>query len=359
MAKSRSPLLTMAQDTPTDYWSDTCNTDHLGYALDHGATGATTNPTIVHAVLQQQLPLWKNRIVEAVQEMDAATEIDIAWKLVEEVALAGAALLKPVYDAHKGKKGRIAAQVDPRNFRNPDAMVQQARHFQDVVENLTVKFPATEAGMAAIEEATYHGISITATVSFTVAQVIAAADAVERGLDRRLAEGKPIDQMSPNCVIMVGRVDDWLKVVANKQDIIVEPDCLEWAGVAVLKRAYEIFQERKYRSRLMAAAYRNHYHWSEFIGGDLITTIPYQWAQRFNASDVEVKDRIHTPVPQQHLDRLLTKFEDFRRAWEPDGLSAAEFDGYGATARTLRSFTASYDDLIAMIRNYVIPDPDR
>jgi len=45
----------MTQTTPTDYWSDTCNTDELAYALEHGAAGATTNPTIVHTVLKQQI----------------------------------------------------------------------------------------------------------------------------------------------------------------------------------------------------------------------------------------------------------------------------------------------------------------
>ncbi len=359
MSTYESPLLKTANDTATDYWSDTCNTDHLAYALSHGATGATTNPTIVHAVLNEQIDQWEKRIRQVVQQSPAATEIDIAWTMIESVASTGAAMLKPVYNAHNGRKGRIAVQVDPRNFRNSAAMVTQARHFQDLIENVTVKFPATTAGIDAIEEATYHGISITATVSFTVSQVIAAAEAVERGLERRVQENLPIDRISPNCVVMVGRVDDWLKIVANKEDIIVEPDCLEWAGVAVLKRAYEIFQERGYRSRLMAAAYRNHYHWSQFIGGDLIATIPYKWALRFNDSDVEVRDRIHDPVPARFLDRLREKFVDFNRAWEPEGLAVGEFDTYGATARTLRSFTASYDALIAMMRDYLVPDPDR
>ncbi|TVQ35074.1 MAG: transaldolase [Spirochaetaceae bacterium] len=349
----------MADTTSTDYWSDTCNTEHLEYALAHGATGATTNPTIVHAVLRQQIGLWDRRIARVVGQMPAASETEIAWKLIEEVAQAGAAMLKPAYDSHKGKKGRIAIQVNPRNFRNSEAMVRQAVHFHALADNVTVKFPATAAGIAAVEEATYQGVSITATVSFSVSQVIAAAEAVERGLERRLGEGKPIDRICPNCVVMVGRVDDWLKVVAEKEDIIVEPECLEWAGVAVLKRAYRIFQERGFRSRLMAAAYRNHYHWSEFIGGDLITTIPYNWALRFNASDVEVRQRIDNPVPDRFLDRLQSHFADFRRAWEPQGLAIGEFDSYGAVARTLRSFTASYDELVAMIRDYVVPDPDR
>jgi transaldolase len=56
--------------------------------------------------------------------------------------------------------------------------------------------------------------------------------------------------------------------------IITDPGYLEWAGVAVMKHAYALYRERGYRTRLLAAAYRNHLHWSQFIGGDVVLTIP-------------------------------------------------------------------------------------
>ena len=106
---------------------------------------------------------------------------------------------------------------------------------------MIVKIPATAAGIPAIEEATYAGITINATVSFTVPQAVMVAEAVERGLQRREDEGKSILNMGPVCTIMVGRLDDWLKVVAEKEGILTDPGYLEWPGVAVFKRAYEIF----------------------------------------------------------------------------------------------------------------------
>src|SRR6266513_2814645 len=72
--------------------------------------------------------------------------------------------------------------------------------------------------------------------------------------------------MGPVCTIMVGRLDDWLKVVLDRRDITVDPGILEWAGVAVFKKAYGVFRERGYRLRLLSAAFRNHMHWSELIG---------------------------------------------------------------------------------------------
>src|SRR6202158_2225613 len=123
-------------------------------------------------------------------------------------------------------------------------MVAQAVEFSQLAPNMIVKIPVTRAGIPAIEEATYRGISINATVCFTLPQCLAVAEACERGLKRREQEGKDISTMGPVCTIMVGRLDDWLKVVAEKQDITIDPGYLEWAGVAVFKKTYRVFQER-------------------------------------------------------------------------------------------------------------------
>src|SRR5262249_42695478 len=281
---------------------------------EHGATGATCNPVIVLGVLKKEMPLWRARIETLIDEMATATEDEIGWKVVEEVSAQGAELLRPIFEAQKGRNGRLSIQTDPRFFRNSQAIVEQAMRFNDIAPNMIVKIPVTRAGIPAIEEATYRGVSINATVSFTLPQALAVAEAVERGLRRREQEGKDITSMSPVCTIMVGRLDDWLKVVAEKDNITVDPGYLEWAGVAVLKKAYRISQERGYRLRLLSAAFRNHMQWSEFIGGNMVISPPYAWQVRFNASDVPVVPRIDTPVETKIVDALQRHFSEFERA---------------------------------------------
>ncbi len=80
---------------------------------------------------------------------------------------------------------------------------------------------------------------------------------------------------------------------------MVNPGYLHWAGVAVIKKANQIFKERGYRACLLAAAYRHHMHWSELIGGDLSMIIPYGGQVLFNGSDIEVKERMQNPVPRR------------------------------------------------------------
>ena len=355
-ASYRSPLHEMACTTPTAYWNDSCSPRELRYALEHGAVGATSNPVIVGTVLQQDLDHWREPVRGLVREMVCATEDELAWHVCERVTLHGARLLEEIFARGSGQDGRMSIQVDPRCYRDAGRMVAQAEHFAALAPNLIVKLPVTAAGLSAIEEATSRGISINGTVSFSVSQAVAVAEAVERGLKRREAEGKSVTEMGPIATIMVGRLDDWLKAVMERDDIITNPGYLEWAGVAVVKRAYRIFRERGYRLRLLAAAYRNHLHWSELIGGELVVSMPHQWQVRFNASDVAVTARIDDPVDPAIMDALLGKFPDFRRAYEEQGLSAAEFDGFGPTVRTLRQFIAGYHELVATVRDFMLKE---
>jgi transaldolase len=223
---------------------------------------------------------------------------------------------------------------------------------------MIVKIPVTRAGIPAIEEATYRGISINATVCFTLPQCIAVAEAVERGLTRRESEGKDIAAMGPVCTIMVGRLDDWLKVVAEKDNITLDPGYLEWAGVAVFKKTYQMFRDRGYRIRLLSAAFRNHMHWSEFIGGDVVISPPYAWQVRLNASGVDVRTRIDTPVDPKIVEDLSKSFVDFRRAYNDGGLSVEEFDSFAPTRRTLRQFITACHDLDGLVRDFLLPNPD-
>ena len=354
----KSPLHEMTQTTPTCLWNDSASIQELTYSIDHGAVGATCNPVIVLSVLKKEMPAWKDRIREVIKENPRATESEIGWQIVREVSAKAAALLKPAFDAHAGRNGRLSIQTDPRFYRDTARIVQQVEEFSHIAPNMIVKIPVTRAGIPAIEEASYRGISINATVCFTLPQCIAVAEAVERGLRRRETEGKDIASMGPVCTIMVGRLDDWLKLQVEKENITIDPGCLEWAGVAVFKKTYKIFRERGYRIRLLSAAFRNHMHWSEFIGGDVVISPPHAWQVRFNASDVAPHPRIDNPVEHRVIDELERKFSDFRRAYSEDGLRIDDFDSFPPTRRTLRQFIAACHDLEALVRDFMLPNPD-
>ena len=354
----RSPLHEMTQTTPTCLWSDSAAVDELRIALDHGAVGATCNPVIALAIIKARLEEWRPRIAQLAEQHPAATEDQIAWAAVEWLSKEAAVLLEPAFAEHRGRNGRLSIQTDPRFYRDADALLRQAQHFHALAPNMIVKIPATHAGLAAIEAATARGISINATVSFTLPQCVAVAEAVERGLERCAASGIPTSTMGPVCTIMVGRLDDWLKVVMERDGVVTDPGHLEWAGVAVFKKTYELFRARGYRTRLLSAAFRHHMHWSELIGGDIVVSPPPMWQSRFFTSDVRVESRMSVPVDPRVVDDLYRRFVDFRQAFDERGLTPEGFDMFGPTRRTLRQFLAACTDLYHVVRDVLLADPD-
>jgi transaldolase len=352
------PMLATVTDHPTDYWNDSCALDELAYAIARGATGATSNPSIVLEVLRKERDYWAPRIREIAAADPTRTETDVTWTVVEEMAVRGAALLEPVFRREGGRKGRLSIQTNPANHPASDAMLAQGRRFAGLAPNIQVKFPATAAGIRAIEAATAAGVPINATVCFTVPQAIAVAAAVERGLDSFAAGGGDPTSLHPVCTIMIGRLDDWMRVLVERDGIAIQPDALDWAGIAAFKRAYGIFGERGYRTRLLAAAYRHRLHWTELVGGDVVLTMTHAWQVRFNDSGIAPVSRIDVPVDPWIINELRERIPDFGPAYEPDGMTVDEFDRYGATVRTLRGFIASYHELIGAVRDLILPNPD-
>ena len=353
-----APLLRMTENTPTVLWNDSADPRELSEAIGWGAVGATCNPVIALAALKADRPTWAQRITEYAAAHPTATEDEIGWAMVKDLSVEAAHLLVPAFERYEGRNGRLSIQTDPRYYRDTDALVDQAVDFSTLAPNMIVKIPVTTAGAAAFEEATYRGVSINATVSFTVPQALAVAEAVERGLRRREAEGLDVSHMGPVCTIMVGRTDDWMRVSAEKEQITVDPGIMEWVGVAVFKRAYQIYQERGYRTRLLSAAFRNHMHWSQFIGGDVVISPPFGWQKQLNASGIEPTHRLDDPVDPRIVEDLYDNFAEFRKAYDEDGMTVEQFTDYGATRRTLRQFLDANNQLESFVRDITLPNPD-
>ena len=91
----------------TDYWNDSCSIEELTYAVERGAVGATSNPTIVGEVLSREMDLWRERIAKIIAENPTFTEDDIAWQLIEEMAVRGVEVAAGVFERERGRKGRL------------------------------------------------------------------------------------------------------------------------------------------------------------------------------------------------------------------------------------------------------------
>ena len=355
-AADRLPLREAADTTPTALWNDSADPVELAQSIAFGAVGATCNPVIAYAAITAHLSEWTPRIRAIAAERPTAGESEIGWAVVKELSVEAAKLLEPAFEASGGVNGRLSIQTDPRLHRDAGALADQAVEFSQLAKNIIVKIPATKTGIEAIEAATYRGVSINATVSFTVAQAIAVAEAIERGFARREAEGLNVANFGSVCTIMGGRLDDWLKAWAAKQRILIDPGYFEWAGVAALKKAYRLYRERGYRVRILSAAFRNALQWSELVGGDLVVSPPFDWQARINENRIPVRPHaIDEPVDPEIIATLRAKVPEFARAYDDDGMAPEEFERFGATVRTLRQFLEADAQLDALVRDILIP----
>lgn len=350
------PLLDAARNTRTALWNDSSDLDELRQSISYGGVGATCNPVIAYTTISKHLDVWGPRIKAIADAHPTWGESEIGWQAVKDMSVEAAKLLEPIFDEHNGRNGRLSVQTDPRLHRDAKALADQAEEFHNLARNIVVKIPATKVGLEAIEDATSRGVSINVTVSFSVPQAVAAAEAIERGLKAREAAGHDVSQMGPVVTIMVGRLDDWLKHVVARDGLFINPSALEWAGIAAMKRAYQIFQERGYRARVLAAAFRNVMQWSEFVGGDVVVSPPFKWQQIIANSDYETRERMDEPVDPAYIEELK-RIPDFVRAYEPDGMSVDEFADFGPTRKTLRQFLDADADLDRLVRDIIVPAP--
>ncbi|MGH9884752.1 MAG: transaldolase family protein [bacterium] len=337
-----------------EFWNDSCAANELGEAITRGARGATSNPVIVYTAVKQDPATWTPFLDALVAAHPEDSEDDLAWRLIEELGRRAAALLEPVHRETGGRQGFLSMQVNPKLYRSASRMEEHARILAAVAPNVAIKVPATPPGIAAGSALVASGINVNATVSFTLPQALAVAEAFEGAIDRALAAGHPKERIHPYVTLMVGRLDDHLQRVMAKDAISIDPGHLHWAGIAVFKKARRLFQERGYRSTLLAAAYRHHLHWSQLIGPGIVQSIPYAWWKQFEASIVEVEATLDRPVEPRILDALYGHFAEFRRAYDENGLAPEEFVHYGATLHTLQQFICGYHDLLSIVRDRML-----
>ena len=340
----------------TDIWMDSFAPEHHAYAVEQGCMGVTTSPTWVAHMVEDEWETQKGAMAKLAAENPEADERELLWRWTLQMGRERSRCMLPVWEKGDPRRGRFAIQVDVYQFRNTARMVEMALEVSRLGPNMQVKIPCTKAGIEAMEEATYQGVSVMATLCFSLAQAVAAAEAVERGLERRRKEQKSNAGINPVCAVLLGMQEEWLRAYADHCGLILPPEAFAYAGEAICKRVYEVYRKRSFAMRILVAYYRHYRHWASFMGGDLIMTIPYKWQKRFERCDVPIEENMSKPVPVSMLAQLQ-RLEPFCRAWEEDGLLPEEFDRFGPVVQTLQYFQKSYDRAVLKMRELLLPDP--
>lgn len=353
-----SKLLEMREKFPqTEIWMDSFHVEDHEYGLSQGITGITTSPTWISRMMCNEKGNEHKEVIQALQkEHPEYNEQEMTWAWVLEMGKRRSPVMMDLWKQNNPTIGRFSIQTAIYDYNNAEKMIEMAKQVDACNENMQVKIPATSAGIKAIEEVTYLGISAMATLCFTVDQAVEVAKAFENGLNRRTKEGLSNENINPVCAVLLGMNDDWTKMYAENNNIVIDPACYNYAGVTICKKIYKIFKERNYRARILVAYYRHQLHWSEFIGGDVIMTIPAKWQRRFETCDVEIKDNMSQDVPEVIMNQL-NKLPAFRVAYNEGSLAKSDYNTFGPINLTIHYFTEEYDKAVKMTRNYMIPKP--
>jgi transaldolase len=321
------------ENTNTRWWHDSAEAAELKLGLERGAVGVTTNPFLANIALAKDRQLWASAI-DTVLAQKLAPEAK-AEALMQIAVTRTTESLIPEFAASQGQSGFVCAQVNPLRAGDRDCMLAMAKRLHHWAPNIAVKLPATSAGLDVLEDCVAEGITVTATVSFTLPQVLAIAERHRAGSER--AQAKGITPGKCFAVIMIGRLDDFLREMAHDNQAAVSESDIRQAGLAVTKRAYAMYRERGYEAVLLVAALRGDYHLTELAGADLIMSIAPSFQEVFVTQDLPREERIEKPVPADTIERL-SHMPEFVRAYEPDGMTPAEFMAFGSTQRTLSQF---------------------
>lgn len=330
----------MTESTKSIYWHDSAIRQEQLEAFSNGAVGMTTNPFLINSTLAGDKDFWKSTLADLPGGLCGDEKVEAFMQAVTGFY---AREVRPIFDQGIKGKGYVCAQTNPSKTGDADYMLRQARRLAAWGPNIVVKLPATRAGIETYEECVALGLNVAATVSFTVPQVLAVAQAAENGKKRALA-----NQVKPGlsiAVIMVGRLDDYLRDVAQDSKAEVGEQDIIQAGTACFKRAYQIYRERGYDTVLMPAGCRNADHITDLAGAEIIMSIAPKIAGLLKNCSV-FEEKIDVPVDPRVIDRL-SRMKEFRKAFEPDGMAPEDFITFGSCNRTTDQFIQCGWDPIA------------
>ncbi|MFI0732897.1 transaldolase family protein [Streptomyces sp. NPDC021225] len=320
--------------------------------------GITTNPSLVAQSILATPGPWRGEIREIIARQPFP-DVEGVFRNVYEEALRRAALhMLPMWEATDGRFGWVSGQLDPRLTFNAELMTEQALRIARIAPNLMVKVPGSAAGYEVVQEVVGRGISVNGTLSYTVPQFLAYAEAVRAGLRRARREGVDTRRWRAVFTHMIGRfgANTDLRYEAAIRGLDLTPTDLRWGELAILKRIHRLVEEHGLPVKPLVSSLEADdpklgfdtlsMHLEHSAGGAIAYTCKPRFVadvmRRDREAPVFTPDAISADIPEQVLDKLMW-LPSFHRAYEPHGMAPHEFAHYGA-------FVSTYTEVLGNTR---------
>ncbi len=253
---STNPLLELKK-LGQSVWLDNIRRGHilsggLKKLIDaDGISGETSNPAIFEKAIAGNSADYADAMRALVASGASAFEIYDALSIADVQTACD--VFRPVYDATQGADGFVSIEVSPHLAHDTAGTIADAKRLFKAVNrpNVMIKIPGTPEGVPAIEECLYSGLNVNVTLLFAVQAHEAVMWAYIRALERRAAEGKPIDRIASVASFFVSRIDTLAdKLLADKIKATNDPalkaklESLQGqAAIANAKMAYALFKK--------------------------------------------------------------------------------------------------------------------
>ena len=182
-----------------------------------GLKGVTSNPSIFEKAIG-----GSDRYDADLATFARTADADVV-ALYEHLAVGdiqqAADVLRPVFDATRGRDGFISLEVSPYLAHDTQATIAEARRLWQAVArpNLMVKVPGTEAGVPAIASLIGEGLNINVTLLFSLASYEAVALAYIEGLEMLASSGGDARKAASVASFFVSRIDTKIDAIVDER----------------------------------------------------------------------------------------------------------------------------------------------
>ncbi len=278
---------------------------------------------------------------------------------------------RPVYEATNHVDGYVSLELPPQLAHDAAGTIEAARTVRRRVDrpNLALKIPSTPESFEAMEQCTFEGVNVNATVIFSRPTYEQVVQAYRRGLERRLAAGLSLDVTSFASVFMSrydAPVDDVLvrriRQATNRAEIATLKGVMGRVSIAtawlITRRFREFFDGPGFADLKAAGARPQRPLWAGVVArnsryGDVTymeaVAIP---GTAITASDAPVDGyRLHgIPLPAEDdgsADVVLATFEQLGIDVERIALDMEE--------NVVSAFTDAFKQLVAGVARKTLP----
>lgn len=176
---------------------------------DDGLLGVTSNPSIFEKAIAGSDD-YDESISQYASERLGAPQI--FQRLAIEDIQKATDVFRDVYERTNGMDGYVSLEVSPLLAHDTQGSIEEARRLFRAVNrpNVMIKIPGTKEGLAAIEQTIGEGININITLLFGMDRYAEVAKIYLKALEKRVAQGQPIDRLASVASVFVSRIDSLL-----------------------------------------------------------------------------------------------------------------------------------------------------